>query len=566
MARIIRINLGQTSVSYEAVPEAYELLGGRSLCSAIITKEVPPECEALGKDNKLVFAPGLLADIAVSSVHRISVGGKSPLTKGIKESNAGGQVARMMARLGIKALIVEGKSISGGLLALRLDRNGVEILEAGFLQGLKASECAQRIKEKHGEHVGMILVGPAGERRLLAGAIILTDKDGVPARFAARGGLGAVMGSKGLKAIIVDDRGTRPVKPRNASAFKVAKKRYALALSRNPVTSEIQRNFGTTAMVDVTQELGGLPTRNFSTGRTENAHKINGPALRKRILERGGDPGHACVTGCTIRSSNIYVDRQGKPLVRSLEYETIVMCGTNCGIDELDDIAEINRFCNEFGLDTIEIGGSLGIAMEAGLLRFGDAEGAKRLLNEIETGTVTGRMMGNGAAITGTVLGVERIPAVKGQMMPGYDPRAIKGHGVTYATSPMGADHTAGMTIREGLDQSSHLGQAESSRTMQMIAVIYDSLGVCLFTNPAVRRDLNLLVDLVNSCFGVDLDLDDLWAMARKTLLTEVEFNRAGGLGPARDRLPGMFIEEVLDSSGTVFDVPNEQLDAVTSW
>ena len=566
MTKIVRIDLHKKSISYESVPRTYKLLGGRALCCAIITKEVQPGCEALGEHNKLVFAPGLLAGVAASSIHRLSVGGKSPLTGGIKESNSGGQVARKLARLGIKAIIVEGKTSPGELLSLRIDKNGAGIIEARDLQGLKASECARRIQKKCGQNVGIILIGPGGERRLMAGAIIVTDKDGVPTRFAARGGLGAVMGAKGLKAIIVDDRGADPVKSKNPSALKNAVKRYTQALRENPITSEVQKKFGTAAMVDVTQELGGLPTRNFTAGRFEASQKINGSALRERILQRGGDPSHACVSGCIVRSSNIYVDEDGKPIVRSLEYETIVMCGTNCGIGELDDIAEMNRFCNEFGLDTIEIGGALGIAMEAGLVSFGDAVGAKGLMKEIEADTVTGRMLGNGAVISGIVLGVERIPAVKGQMMPGYDPRAIKGHGVTYATSPMGADHTAGMNIREGLDQASPVGQAESSRTLQLIATIYDSLGVCLFVNPAVRHDLHLLVAMVNGRYGVNLDLDDLLEMARKTLSAEVQFNRASGLGIAQDRLPEMFTSEVLPSSGTVFDVPLEDLDSVTNW
>jgi len=247
-------------------------------------------------------------------------------------------------------------------------------------------------------------------------------------------------------------------------------------------------------------------------------------------------------------------------------YETIFVSGTNCGIGELDFIAGIIRFCKEFGLDTIEIRGSLAIPMEGGLVPFGDAEGAKKLLEEIEANTVTGRMLGNGAALTGKVLGVARVPVVKGQMMPGYDPRAIKGHGVTYSTSPMGADHTAGMNIREEIDQSNPEGQAESSRRMQLIATIYDSLGACFFVNPAVRQTLDLLLDLVNACYVVNLAMDDLWESARNTLRTEVRFNRATGMTGAHDRLPEIFFNETLPSSGTVFDVPQEELYALTEW
>jgi aldehyde:ferredoxin oxidoreductase len=316
-------------------------------------------------------------------------------------------------------------------------------------------------------------------------------------------------------------------------------------------------------MVDVTHALGGLPTKNFSRGRFEGSEKINGRALYQTIVARGGDPSHSCMPGCIIRSSNIYVDAEGKPVVRSLEYETIVMFGPNCGIDNLDDLAGINRLCNDIGVDSIDLGGAVGMAMEAGFLPYGDAAAVKKALEETRAGTALGRILGHGGAIAGKVLGVRRIPAVKGQVMAAYDPRAIKGHGVTFATSTMGADHTAGFTIREGLDPHDRKGQVEASGRMQVDGMIYDSLGVCLFAHAAVRAHHDVLAEMVNGRWGMKWRAGDLRDMAICALREEKEFNRRAGLGAATDRLPEIFSEEENPSSATTFDFSPEELDAI---
>ncbi len=221
---------------------------------------------------------------------------------------------------------------------------------------------------------------------------------------------------------------------------------------------------------------------------------------------------------------------------------------------------------NELGLDTIEVGGSLGIAMEGGIISFGDAESAKQLVKEIEKDSLLGKVLGNGADITGKVLGVERVATVKNQMMPAYEPRAIKGHGVTFATSPMGADHTAGMTIREGLEPTAKEGQVEISKKMQLLSMLYDSLGLCLFVHVAVRDRLELVRDMVNSLHGESLTIEDLWKIAQESLRKEVNFNRKAGLNKATDRLPEIFNYETLPSSNTVFDIEADKLDAITEW
>jgi aldehyde:ferredoxin oxidoreductase len=237
------------------------------------------------------------------------------------------------------------------------------------------------------------------------------------------------------------------------------------------------------------------------------------------------------------------------------------MFGPNCGIDDLDELAQINRICNDIGVDSIDLGGAIGIAMEAGLLPFGDIAGVKRLLEEVRQDTLLGRVLGQGGAITGKVLGVRRIPAVKGQVMAAYEPRSIKGHGVTFATSTMGADHTAGFTIREGLDSHQKEGQVAASARMQVNGMIYDSLGVCLFAHAAVRNNHELLAEMVNGRWGTNLTPSDLREIAIKALEEDRDFNRRAGLGSSTDRLPEIFCEEVNPSSGTVFDIPPSELD-----
>ena len=314
-------------------------------------------------------------------------------------------------------------------------------------------------------------------------------------------------------------------------------------------------------MTDITNELGGLPTMNFRFGHFDRADEITGRTLYKTILKRGGEPSHACMPGCLIRSSNIYVDSAGKPIVRSLEYETLIMFGSNCGISNLDELARINHLCNDIGVDSIDTGGAIGIAMDVRLIPFGDISGVKRLLEEIRQATILGRLLGQGGAITGKVLGARMIPAVKGQIMAAYEPRAIKGHGVTFATSTMGADHTAGFTIREGLDSHRKEGQVQASARMQVNAMIYDSLGVCLFAHAAIRDHHELLKEMVNARWGTDITTSELRQMAIKVLKEERDFNRRAGLGPSSDRLPEVFYEEVNPSSSTMFDIPPSELD-----
>jgi aldehyde:ferredoxin oxidoreductase len=349
--------------------------------------------------------------------------------------------------------------------------------------------------------------------------------------------------------------------------FSEAKKYYTKELLAHPQTTTYA-DYGTAAMTLMCNGFGGLPTNGFSRGEFEAAEKISGEAMRDLLLARGGDANttHACMAGCVIRCSNCYANDKGEKIVSPVEYETIGLVGSNLGIDNLDDVARINYLLNDIGLDTIEIGAALGVAAEAGLMEFGDSARAMELVEEIGQGTPLGRVLGNGAEVTGKVFGVRRIPVVKGQAISAYDPRAIKGTGVTYATSPQGADHTAGLTIRAKVDHLDPEGQVEISRDAQLKMAGYDTLGACLFAGFGYAKAPGAIRDLIRARYGWDPGGDVLKDLGRQTLELEREFNRAAGLGPEDDRLPEWMTQEPLPPHEAVFDVPEEDLDGVFDW
>ncbi len=562
-----RVNVRTQTLSQEPVPKTWQRLGGRGLLARILLDEVPPTCDPLGPNNKLIFAPGLLVGHMLSSCDRISVGAKSPLTKGIKESNAGGRTGLQLAHLGIKALILEGHRAESGWWVLHLSADGARFERAGDLVGLGVYETASRLIERYGSKVAIALIGPGGEMRMSAAGIQNLDKDRQPSRINARGGLGAVMATKGLKAIVIDASGGKKPPIAHLDRFRQAQRVYIKALVSHPQT-KIYSDYGTAAMVPMCNGFGGLPTRNFSAGQFEGADRISGETMRKLLLQRDGEAKttHACMAGCAIHCSNTFADAQGHAVVSPLEYETIGMTGSNLGIDDLDIIARINREINDLGLDSIEIGATLGVAAEAGLMDFGDGKRALELISEIRQGTPLGRLLGSGAAVTGRVLGVERVPVVKGQAMSAYDPRAIKGTGVTYATSPQGADHTSGLTIRAKVDHLDAKGKVELSRGAQINAAGYDTLGVCAFAGFGFSVAPETIRDLLNARYDWQVGDDILQQLGRETLTLEREFNRRAGFTAADDRLPEWMTREPLPPNNAVFDVPEEELDRLFNW
>ncbi len=565
--RVWRVNVRDQSLAINAIPDAWIPLGGRGLLARILLDEVNPTCAPLGPGNKLIFAPGLLVGHMLSSCDRISVGGKSPLTGGVKESNAGGSTGLQMTRLGIKALIIEDAPQVSGWWVLHLSPAGARFDPADDVVGLGVYDSAPKLLERYGQHVAIALIGPGGEMRLSSAGIQNLDKDKVPARIAARGGLGALMGSKGLKAIIIDAKDGEKPPITNLEDFRKAQKEFNKALLAHPQT-KIYADYGTAAMPRMSNGFGGLPTRNFSEGTYENVEKISGEHMRQLLLARGGDSDttHACMAGCTIRCSNIFGGDDGKAIVSPLEYETIGLLGPNLGISELDDIARMCYQINDLGLDTIEVGAALGVVAEAGLLAFGDSARAMELIDEIGKGTPLGRVLGNGAVTTGVVFGVERVPAVKGQAMSAYEPRAIKGTGVTYATSPQGADHTAGLTIRAKIDHLDPAVQINVSRSAQINMAGYDTLGACVFAGFGFAAAPETIRDLLNARYDWQVGADILQVLGKETLKLEREFNLGAGFTSVHDRIPEWMTRQPLPPHQAVFDVSENELDEFFNW
>ncbi|MBW1649876.1 MAG: aldehyde ferredoxin oxidoreductase [Deltaproteobacteria bacterium] len=578
MDKILKINMTGDAPNFkiESLGD-YEGLGGRAMTSAVIYKEVPPLSHPLSADNKLIIAPGLMSGSAAVISGRLSVGCKSPLTGGIKEANSGGQPSQMLARLGYAAVIIEGKPKQNNLYKLFISKDGIQLTVDNSLKMLGNYDLIDKMKEAYGDQIGCISIGPAGEMKMSAASIACTDMELRPTRHAGRGGVGAVMGSKGIKVIVIDDSGTSIRAPKDKERFKNANKAFAEGLKKHPVTGEGLAAYGTNVLTNIINEAGAYPAHNFSFGQFKGASKISGETMAETETKRGGLATHGCHKGCVIKCSGVYNDKDGNYLTKQPEYETVWAHGGNCGIDDLDAIAMLDRLDDDLGIDTIEMGAAIGVAMEAGLLKFGDADGAIRLLKEeVGKGTPLGRVLGNGAAVTGKVFGVERVPVVKGQAMPAYDPRAVQGVAVTYATSPMGADHTAGYAVGSNImgvggktDPLKPEGQADLSRDLQIATAALDSTGLCLFISFAILdqpETFNAMVELLNGFLGKDFTADDIIELGKSVLKNERDFNTKAGFTSKHDRLPEYFKNEVLPPHKVTFGVSDEELDQVFNW
>ncbi|MBM7853979.1 aldehyde:ferredoxin oxidoreductase [Desulfohalotomaculum tongense] len=573
MSKFIRLDMTTQKVKIEEVPEKYRALGGRALTSQFVLDEVPATCHPLGPKNKLIIAPGLLSGTSAPSSGRLSIGGKSPLTGGIKEANAGGITSQKLASLGIKAIVIEGKPEKGTFIA-RVTADSVEIIPADDLAGKGTYELTAILKERYNEKAGVICIGPAGEMKMLSAGITNNDPEGNSSRYAGRGGLGAVMGSKGLKAIVVECDKTFDAPVKDKERFKTAARKFADILLKHPVCGEGLPKFGTNVLMNIINEAGTLPTRNFRTGRFDAAGEVSGEKLAEVAVARGGKATHACHPGCVMRCSNVYPMPDGK-VCAPIEYETAWCFGPNLEISDLDVVAKLNYICNDVGLDTIEAGCTLGVLMEAGVIPFGDGQAAIKALEEVVKGTPLGRIIGAGAAVAGKVYGVTRVPAVKGQSIPAYDPRSCRGNGVTYATTPMGADHTAGYAVTANIlkvggyvDPNKDDGQIELSRNLQVATAAVDATGLCLFVAFAVldnEEGLPTIVEMLNAQYGTELTVEDVTALGQQILKNEREFNAKAGFTKADDRLPEFFYEEELTPHKTKFAL-KEELDEVFNF
>ena len=572
--RIIRVNMTKLEANYEDFPADFTALGGRALTSTIVAKEVDPLCHPLGANNKLIFAPGLVTGSKAPTSGRISVGGKSPLTGGIKEANAGTTFAQKLGRMRIAAIIVEGKHEGDDYYLLKITNDGTEFIKANKWSNRGLYDVYKELYKEFGDKVSIGSVGIAAEIMGAASGICFNDPEGLPSRYAGRGGLGAVMASKGLKFIVVDGTGAPGVEILNEEAFNMGVKKLTNALTSHDVTKPggALNSFGTGVLVNIINEAGGLPQRNFSSGQDDRSEKVSGEVKAEEIKKRGGVRPHFCSPGCVIQCSEVWTKPGGKDPVGVLEYESVWALGPNCSIYDLDVIGELNRACNDLGLDTIEAGGLIGVAMEGGLIEFGDGKSSLKLFDEIRKKTPTGRILANGTAFTAQAFGVTRVPVVKGQSLPAYDPRAIKGIGVTYATTTQGADHTAGYAIATeimgvgGTADPKDTNKADLSRNLQLATAAIDASGYCLFIAFAVLdipEGLEGVVDTLNGVLGTNLTVNDVAGYGKQIIDTERAFNKAAGFTEKDDRLPEFFLKEPLPPHNEVFNVSDEELDKV---
>ncbi len=578
----VRVNMTDQSYTITEAPESYTQLGGRAVTSTLISEEVDPLCHPLGPNNKLVFSPGIVTGTSAPTSARVSVGGKSPLTGGIKEANAGSSWAADLAVMGIKALILEGQPADkskywGMLITMDDGKPKIEFFDASEYTGKPLPEVFPKVYERFGERISVAGVGMAGEHGYGNSGIVFNDMAKRASRYAGRGGLGAVLASKRVKFILLNRQGGPGVAIVDQPLFDQGRKKMIEAIRTHAISKPKGglNTYGTAVLVNILNEAGGLPTRNFSSGRFEGAAKIAGEAMFETNKQRLGKElyNHACSPGCIIQCSNTIHAADGSEITSCVEYESAWSLGADCGIDNLDDVAVLNELCNNYGLDTIETGATLAVAMEAGVIPFGDSKGAINLVHEMGKGTPQGRILGAGAETTGRAYGVTRVPTVKGQAMPAYEPRAVKGIGITYATTTMGADHTAGYTICPEIlgvsgkqDPLSPEGKAALSRAFQATTAFIDSSGHCLFIAFPILDIASGFEGMVEECNGVlgtQWTAADVVAYGGKILKIERAFNEAAGIGKQADRIPEFMKTEPLPPHNQVFDVPDEALDSV---
>ena len=571
--KILTIDLSKKTTKEHPLEDI--LAGGRLLTVQLVTEYVHPQVDPLSPENALVMASGVLAGYRVSTGSRFSIGTKSPLTGGIKEANAGGMAGDSLAALGYRGMVFQGAFPVDEPGIFILDEKGGRFEDAQKYWGLNNEALTEALRVDYGEGYVVVGIGRGGEQQLKAAGIAITDANGQPFRLAARGGVGAVMGSKRLKAVLLK-RGRRvPVEKPSARPAVKAFNKFVATNAR----VEVLRDYGTASTVTPVQALGALPTRNFSAGKFEFAKNINGDRMREVILQRGGagTPTEACMDGCVIRCSNIFPDESGEFLAAPIEFETLVLCGSNIGLQTLDEIARINRLCNDIGLDTIEVGAALGVMMEAAeqspaipapfsreiLPRFGDGVRAAEIVQEISEGTELGKLVGNGAVAVGKALNIQHVPVVKNQAMSAYDPRVIKGTGVTYATTPQGADHTAGLTVFAPVDHADPALAVSVSKASQIQRASYDALGLCVFNIGSTGRNPEIIMEMVEKAYAVDLPEDGLDELGRKVIKAELLFNRAAGLTHEDDRIPDYFMTEPVPPTQNIWNVSQVEMDCM---
>ncbi|MFH1043524.1 MAG: aldehyde ferredoxin oxidoreductase C-terminal domain-containing protein [Pseudomonadota bacterium] len=549
MRKYLHINLADRSVRTEELHGEAIVRAGRHFIAKTLLELGVAKVDPLSPENPLIFSAGPFAGTNFSNANRLSVGCKSPLTGGIKEANSGGTFAFALGQLETAGLTLYGASKDW--VVIRITKEGAITYDSAVpYMGKGNFDAAALLFEKYGKKISFALCGPVGEYLGLMAGIAFTDTDGRPSRLSARGGVGAVMGSKKVKAIVIDVHKMPTFHDRKKVMGAI--REYGARLAKEPMMDTFKR-LGTAFMADITNRLGGLPVRNFSAGRlveaSEGPLKLGGDYVRELNMSRGGNPSHACMPGCTIECSNVYVDEHGKELVSPLEYETLGLMGSNCGLDHPDQVARVNAVANDLGIDTIETGATLAVLMEAGLGKFGDEEFMLKALDDIRQGNERGRIFAQGAARVGEHYKVARVPVIKKQSISAYDPRVIEVTGISMMITAQGADHTAGNLPLFDCKDKTTAELVAASLGAQTIFAASDSLGLCIFGRLVTTASADLIVTALNDAHGTQLEPSFMQTLGLEVLKMEWEFNKQAGFTEKDDELPDFFYAEPLAPS-----------------
>ncbi len=552
--RIIRVNMTDQSVSIEDFPQEWRLLGGRGLSAKILLSECDPGCEPLGPDNVLVLAAGVMSGTSAPTSGRLSVGCKSPLTGGIKEANVGGEPAADLMKLGYRGIIVTGQPADmNKRWGLEVSADGVKLIDATEYKGMWNYASCEKLLANYPKTASAISIGPAGEMMLKGASVACTDRDKErrPARHAARGGVGAVMGSKCLKWVAIDPGKASIRKPEDSKALA----KYVKEFSKNYLaTRHAQFKNGTSATVPIANMLYTFPYKNRTAGRNPEMESLDGARINETFETRGGGM-HNCMTGCIVKCSNIVHNEKGEYVTSALEFETLTLLGSCCAINNWEDVADLDRLCDELGLDTIETGAAIAVLMDSGGMDWGDAAGAKKLLAEgVEAGEESAKLVANGAMAVGLARNHDRIPVAKGQAIPAWDPRPLKAVGVTYASSAMGADHTAGLVVNPKLSGKELI---VASQEIQVINALCDTSGFCMFLGPNIDEHRNFFSIFYNEEFTNEQIADIGW----QCLVDEWAFNDKAGFTPEDDDMAACMRNEGIGENNEMkFDVSAEDI------
>lgn len=555
--KLLRVNLTSGKVSTEALDlaAARMFIGGRGLGSFYLRREIDPRVEALSPANKLIFATGPLTGSPIPAASRYMAVTRSPLTGTVACSNAGGFWGPELKFAGYDMVILEGKAPKPCWLLIR--DSAVELRDAAAYWGKLVGETTEGLLRECGDTKAHVLcIGPAGEH-LSPIAAIVNDKY----RAAGRSGVGAVMGSKNLKAIVV--RGSGKVALARPEKSEELRKSLIAAIRQNAITGQGLPTYGTAVLVNIINEAGLYPTRNFQTSVFPEANRASGEALKEKYLT-GKDVCFRCPIACGRYCKAGDVEGGGP------EYETLWAYSADCGVSDLAAVIKANRWCNEYGLDTISAGATIACAMELaqrGILKtaevdgpaleFGSGQAIVEWTRKMGAGEGLGAKLALGSYRFAELYGVPEFSmTVKKQELPAYDPRGLQGHGLAYATSNRGGCHVRGYMIApevlgvpQKLDPHSLEGKAKWAKLFQDLTAVIDSLGMCLFTSFAFKADDYR--DMLNAVTGSDLSTEEMLAAGERIWNLERLFNLAAGIAPDQDTLPKRLLKEPLPEGGS---------------